>query len=127
MFYCEKCKIKYGWPGIMPSSRGKCECCDEVAYCYDVPSGHLPDPKEQVCEQCENPNLKGIHTCDEKRPQKPPLGVTPRFIAQEMRFAELKDAIERYSKEGFEINPDWITEYNELRKEISDRKKLKTE
>ena len=30
----------------------------------------MVDKKNKGCSQCENPNLKGIHTCLEKRPKK---------------------------------------------------------
>jgi len=45
MFYCEKCEEKYGWPDSLFKSYGKCEMCDKVAECNDVPSKYLPTPK----------------------------------------------------------------------------------
>jgi hypothetical protein len=42
MFYCESCRIKNGWPGVIPVSTGPCEMCGQVAACYDVASKYLP-------------------------------------------------------------------------------------
>lgn len=44
MFFCDECKTQNGWPGIIPLSRGPCECCGKVRDCYDVPSAFLPPP-----------------------------------------------------------------------------------
>lgn len=48
MFYCDPCGQKNSWPRDFwsPLSRGTCECCGNVATCYDVPSACLPSPKE---------------------------------------------------------------------------------
>jgi len=48
MFFCERCKIEMYWPESMSRSYGKCEVCDLVAVCYDVPSQYLPPPKRKV-------------------------------------------------------------------------------
>jgi len=42
MFYCEPCEKKYNWPNSFMKSRGKCEMCDNVGVCNDVPSKYLP-------------------------------------------------------------------------------------
>lgn len=44
MFFCNPCKIENGWPGLWTSSYGKCEVCNKVTECYDIPSKHLPVP-----------------------------------------------------------------------------------
>ena len=50
--------------------------------------------------------------------KKPPLGITPKTIHQEMvkkeRFGDLQRAITRYLENGLPINIEWIKEYNEL-------------
>ncbi len=50
--------------------------------------------------------------------KKPPLGITPKTIHQEMvkkeRFGDLQRAITRYLENGLPINIEWINEYNEL-------------
>lgn len=54
MFYCEPCGHHQGWPTdiFVPRSRGKCEMCDALAVCFDVPSSRLgapePDPRAEV-------------------------------------------------------------------------------
>jgi|WetSurMetagenome_2_1015567.scaffolds.fasta_scaffold160858_2 hypothetical protein len=45
MFYCDKCRKKYNWPESMCKSRGKCEICDKISSCNDVPSSRLPSKK----------------------------------------------------------------------------------
>lgn len=43
MFYCDPCAIKKNWPISMFQSYGKCELCDKVDECNDVPSSYLPE------------------------------------------------------------------------------------
>lgn len=45
---------------------------------------------------------------------RPPLGVMPHWIWVEKRINELGRAIAEYVTEGLEINPEWVTEYNNL-------------
>lgn len=41
MFYCDPCKKERRYPGIFPTSHGKCEICGKTAPCYDVPTSAL--------------------------------------------------------------------------------------
>jgi len=43
MFYCEGCRARNGWPGIIPISRGPCEECGKTADCYETASKDLPE------------------------------------------------------------------------------------
>lgn len=43
MFYCEDCKDKRDYPESFMRSFGPCEICKKRDWCYDVPSGYLPD------------------------------------------------------------------------------------
>lgn len=45
---------------------------------------------------------------------KPPLGLRPRLFATENRLVEIRDAMDRYTKELHPIPQEWIEEYNEL-------------
>ena len=45
MFFCDKCAEKRDWPESFSKSYGKCEICDNVTVCSDVPSRYLPIPK----------------------------------------------------------------------------------
>jgi hypothetical protein len=45
--------------------------------------------------------------------EKPPLGLMPRKIWNQIRFKELVDAIDRYIKAKKDIPYEWIAEYNE--------------
>jgi hypothetical protein len=48
------------------------------------------------------------------RPEKPPIGVTPRFVHDRQRLQEIKNAVSAYMETGFPIPVEWIKEYNEL-------------
>ena len=50
---------------------------------------------------------------------KPPLGIKPKFIHDEQRREELKQAINRYFEANKPIPMEWIEEYNEL---VGDKK-----
>lgn len=45
---------------------------------------------------------------------KPPIGVMPRHIAEEMRTRDLDRAIILYIEAGCHVPVEWITERNEL-------------
>jgi hypothetical protein len=48
MFYCDKCRIKRGWPeSPFFRSLGPCELCGTVAPCNDVSSSRLPPPSSK--------------------------------------------------------------------------------
>ncbi len=57
---------------------------------------------------------KKFHITVEKTEKKPPIGLVPKFIRQEQRLKEVKEAINRYFEAGLEIPTEWIEEYNEL-------------
>lgn len=44
----------------------------------------------------------------------PPLGVMPRWLHDENRASDLASAILRCMQAGWEINPEWVQEYNEI-------------
>lgn len=41
MFFCKKCGEAKQWPESMVKSYGRCEVCEEVAICNDIPAGRL--------------------------------------------------------------------------------------
>lgn len=45
---------------------------------------------------------------------KPPLGLRPRFIADEERLSEVAGAIDRYGKAGRPVPIEWLAEYDEM-------------
>jgi len=47
-------------------------------------------------------------------PKQPPLGLMPRFIADEKRIKAIKDAICRYFNDNHPIPTEWVEEYNIL-------------
>ena len=46
--------------------------------------------------------------------QKPPLGITPRWLYDEMRATEIAEGMARYIAARKEIPEEWTKEYNEL-------------
>lgn len=48
------------------------------------------------------------------RADRPPLGVIPKFILEERRFNELKEAIERFTAANWPIPNEIISEYNDM-------------
>ena len=52
-----------------------------------------------------------VRMCDCK---KPPLRLTPRYIAERIRLNEVESAITRYIEADYPIPAEWIEEYNEL-------------
>ena len=47
---------------------------------------------------------------------KPPLGVMPRHIHDEMRRKDLAGAIVRYIEAELSVPIEWVKEYNEINK-----------
>ena len=45
---------------------------------------------------------------------KPPLGVEPRYIHEELRRQQLSAAIVRYAEASLPVPLEWVEEYNEL-------------
>lgn len=46
--------------------------------------------------------------------EKPPLGLTPKYIHDNMRISEIINAVYRYMDVRKEIPEEWVREYNEL-------------
>jgi hypothetical protein len=56
---------------------------------------------------------------------KPPIGVVPRYLAEENRMIELQTAIIRYATDKRKVNMEWVEEYNELADRYIKRNKSK--
>lgn len=52
---------------------------------------------------------------------KPPLGIMPDYLWKEDRVKELEKAIQRRFSSFHEIPPEWLTERNELVKQLAER------
>lgn len=52
---------------------------------------------------------------------KPPLGLRPRYIADEHRMNEIRCAVRRYMDAGLALPCEWIAEYNEIAKRREER------
>ena len=46
--------------------------------------------------------------------EQPPLGLKPKWLHNEQRMEEIREAIIRYSKKGKSIPSEWVNEYNAL-------------
>lgn len=53
--------------------------------------------------------------------EKPPAGVTPRFIVQEDRLDNLDAAIRRYLEARCLIPEEWVEERNEIIEDLRKR------
>lgn len=67
------------------------------------------------------PRPKGRHI----QKGRPPLGLRPRFIADEDRLHEVESAIARYQDADKPIPAEWLSEAEELRRMIFDNKVAK--
>lgn len=47
MFYCERCKNKYGWPSSIRRSLGRCEVCKKLTDCNEAPSSVVLNREEK--------------------------------------------------------------------------------
>jgi len=54
-----------------------------------------------------------------------PIGVRPKWVWQLERANDLAGAISRYAQGGYEIDPEWISEYNDLVEVLSNQPKRK--
>ena len=50
---------------------------------------------------------------------KPLIGITPRWLLDEKREIELRQAIERYIEAGYPIPMEWYQEWNEIIERLS--------
>lgn len=57
--------------------------------------------------------------------ERPPRGITPRFIHDEKRLQEINDAVIRYRMAKMPIPEAWVEEKNEIMKRLEDRWKQK--
>lgn len=49
-----------------------------------------------------------------KKITRPPLGLVPKWVRDEERLKEIKEAIDRYTAEFKSIPSEWVVEYNSL-------------
>jgi len=45
--------------------------------------------------------------------KKPPLGIMPKLLHDELRYINLRRAICIYAISTYQINPEWVKEYKE--------------
>lgn len=49
---------------------------------------------------------------------KPPLGLIPRHVWRDKRICDIREACFRYFRANQQIPSEWITEHNDLMKEV---------
>lgn len=74
----------------------------------------ISDEELQGTPDADIPRNKQATIVKKDEVERPPLGLTPRYIHDEGRLNNIKEAIIRYLEAGKAINPKWIEEYNEL-------------
>ncbi|MFP4976363.1 hypothetical protein ACE6ED_13250 [Paenibacillus sp. CN-4] len=47
---------------------------------------------------------------------KPPIGLRPRYIWEDLRIKEIEEAMQRYGEAGYVIPREWLEERYELHK-----------
>jgi hypothetical protein len=49
---------------------------------------------------------------------RPPIGIKPKWLADEQRFKELGECIERYKNAGVEPMKEWLEEFENLKNNL---------
>ncbi len=73
------------------------------------PSETLPDHFKKVLWGCK----------------RPPVGITPRFLWEEKRIKEIREAIKRYQEAGISYDDTWLGELYDLENREENEKKTK--
>nr|BDD48131.1 hypothetical protein 47 [Balneolaceae bacterium] len=77
--------------------------------------------KEGVVLHLGHRQAEVISKSEPVSPDKPPIGITPRFLWIEDRLKELNQAIDRYAEADKDIPAKWIRERNELINKLVNR------
>ncbi|WP_312107590.1 hypothetical protein [Lachnoclostridium sp.] len=76
-----------------------------------------------VCHATQFDKNKDSDTCQycgghkeliSKQVNKPPLGIKPKWLHNQIRLNDIIKAIRRYINAGLEIPIEWVEEYNDL-------------
>lgn len=108
---------------------------DKVLYCGEIYTVTSTE-EDYWTGKYELEMVRGCHTVSTDRhdiyrvitpyikyqPEKPPLGITPRFLLDEKRMDEIASGIARYTSVYKPIPSEWIEEYNELAEREASRK-----
>lgn len=78
--------------------------------CYFCAWEQIP----RSCDGCRFGGLSDPEAANPERTKKPPLGIKPRGMHDELRLREVRAAIARYMQDGWPISPGWVAEYNHL-------------
>lgn len=57
--------------------------------------------------------------------KKPPLGLMPQYIHDELRLKDIREAIIRYLDACMDIPIEWIEEYNEINRRLKERDRVR--
>jgi hypothetical protein len=56
--------------------------------------------------------MRDVEPVTDSKSKKPPIGLRPKFLANEDRMKEIQEAITRYMDANMPIPTDWIEEHN---------------
>lgn len=87
---------------------------NETEICTVIGSKFLSDYENIPYEEVYTDDLDKIDVPNPRKAVKPPLGITPKRIWQELRLQDITEAIQRYKDTNMTIPNKWIEEYNEL-------------
>jgi hypothetical protein len=100
--------------------QNKCVKCGGV-----IRKNYIPSPTDKpsarvVCDDCIKSKNSEVLNMDD-RIERPPLGLRPKFIVDELRLNEIDEAIARYYEARYPIPLEWIEERNQLINSLGDR------
>lgn len=71
------------------------------------------DLKNEVITEKQAHNLVlSLFNASHNTAERPPIGLKPRWLHDEQRQIEVKEAINRYINVGMKIPQEWLDEYN---------------
>ncbi|GLI90449.1 MBL fold metallo-hydrolase [Bacillus subtilis] len=118
-FYQDTCSVLYDGNVHMSLTELHRQIPQEVrsrVYCMHLDEKFAPEKAKQYGFNVVEPvNFEKAS----KAVEKPPLGVTPRWLHDELRFKELSEAIERFREACKPIPEVWVNEYNSYLKKYA--------
>lgn len=92
------------------------EFCERVAEILGIEKPVFGDKFIKAFEPNEEEINKGIDKAEKEWEvkEKPPLGLTPKYIHDRMREQEIQEAIDRYKLANKEVPEEWLREHFDL-------------
>lgn len=105
-----------GW-GFCTLDRYDLLCLSHKNYLEEYKISITTDPTEFIRYVANKTGKEWEPTNDQKEwkaVEKPPLGLTPKYVKTEERKQEILEAMNRYNETGKPIPEEWVKEYDEL-------------